>query len=198
MLVSGAASKRALAASKPIKVGMLIDTSGPLEVFGQNKLRCPQIGIDELNEAGGLLGRPVELIDRDTQSNNQLFAQYAQELTEGRHVDVVFGATTSSSREIVRPVVNKARVPYFYDTNYEGGVCQKTTFCTSSTPALAHFECAPYANYDGGDHVVFVVRVNRHTTCSEPLAPLVFFRGRYRDLSEEPERQPAWPLPIHY
>ena len=64
--------------------------------------------------------------------------------------------------------------------------------------ALAHFECAPFANYDGGDHVIFVVRVLRHTSRSEAAAPLIFFRGRYRDLVDETEREPAWPLPIHY
>ena len=64
--------------------------------------------------------------------------------------------------------------------------------------ALAHFECAPFGNYDGGDHVIFVVRVIRHTTRSEAVAPLIFFRGRYRDLVDETEREPAWPLPIHY
>ncbi|SRR6266404_659058 len=64
--------------------------------------------------------------------------------------------------------------------------------------ALAHFECAPYANYDGGDHVIFVVRVVRHATRAEISAPLIFFRGRYRDLVDETAREPAWPLPIHY
>jgi flavin reductase (DIM6/NTAB) family NADH-FMN oxidoreductase RutF len=64
--------------------------------------------------------------------------------------------------------------------------------------ALAHFECEPYANYDGGDHVIFVVRVVRHTVHSEAPTPLIFFRGRYRDLIDETEREPTWPLPIHY
>jgi urea ABC transporter substrate-binding protein len=125
---------RSVGATGPIKIGMLIDTSGPLEVFGQNKLRCLQVGIDEINEAGGLLGRKIELVHRDTQSNNQLYAQFARELVLNEKVDVVFGATTSSAREIARPVLNRANVPYFYNTNYEGGVCQKATFCTSTTP----------------------------------------------------------------
>lgn len=66
------------------------------------------------------------------------------------------------------------------------------------TGALAHFECEPYANYDGGDHVIFVVRVLRHAVRAGSPAPLVFFRGRYRDLIGETEREPSWPLPIHY
>jgi flavin reductase (DIM6/NTAB) family NADH-FMN oxidoreductase RutF len=64
--------------------------------------------------------------------------------------------------------------------------------------AMAHFECAPYAVYEGGDHVIFVVRVVRHATGSEAAAPLIFFRGRYRDLVDETQREPTWPLPIHY
>lgn len=66
------------------------------------------------------------------------------------------------------------------------------------TGALAHFECEPYANYDGGDHVIFVVRVLRHAVRDGNAAPLIFFRGRYRDLVDETEREPSWPLPIHY
>lgn len=66
------------------------------------------------------------------------------------------------------------------------------------TGALAHFECEPYANYDGGDHVIFVVRVLRHAARPGNAAPLIFFRGRYRDLVDETEREPTWPLPIHY
>lgn len=63
--------------------------------------------------------------------------------------------------------------------------------------ALAHFECEPYAHHDGGDHVIFVAHVLRHAIHGE-AAPLIFFRGRYRDLRDETEREPAWPLPMHY
>jgi flavin reductase (DIM6/NTAB) family NADH-FMN oxidoreductase RutF len=61
--------------------------------------------------------------------------------------------------------------------------------------ALACFECAPYAEYDGGDHVIFVGRVVRFR--SMPSGdPLLFFRGRYCGI--RPEQSPQWPLPIHY
>jgi len=48
--------------------------------------------------------------------------------------------------------------------------------------ALAHFECAPYARHDGGDHEVFIARVLRFEA-QEAGAPLIFFRGRYHDLA---------------
>lgn len=62
--------------------------------------------------------------------------------------------------------------------------------------ALAHFECEPYAQYDGGDHVIFVGRVVRFAaeTASDPL---IFFRGAYRGLAKQ-ESSPQWPLPMHY
>jgi len=63
--------------------------------------------------------------------------------------------------------------------------------------ALAHFECEPYAQYDGGDHVIFVGKVLRFSV-REDEAPLVFFRGKYCALAEDGQHEPTWPLPIHY
>ncbi len=48
--------------------------------------------------------------------------------------------------------------------------------------SLATFECEPYAQYDGGDHVIFVGRVNTSSSASEGR-PLVFFGGRYHTLN---------------
>ncbi len=62
---------------------------------------------------------------------------------------------------------------------------------------LAHFECDSYANHDGGDHVLFIGRVVRFTA-AEHGDPLVFFRGKYHSLSLHDQREPMWPLPMHY
>lgn len=63
--------------------------------------------------------------------------------------------------------------------------------------ALAHFECEPYGQHDGGDHVIVVGRVVRFATNTRE-SPLLFFRGRYHSVSSGDERAPEWPLPIHY
>ncbi|WP_448030402.1 flavin reductase family protein [Bradyrhizobium liaoningense] len=63
--------------------------------------------------------------------------------------------------------------------------------------ALAHFECAPYAHYEGGDHVIFVGQVVRFSA-REDDEPLVFFRGKYQSLGRQDGSEPMWPLPIHY
>lgn len=49
--------------------------------------------------------------------------------------------------------------------------------------ALAHFECSPYAQYDGGDHVIFVARVLSFAT-NPDKEPLVFYGGSYRNLAD--------------
>ena len=63
--------------------------------------------------------------------------------------------------------------------------------------AMAQFECAPYATYDGGDHVIFVCRVVQFR-CDADLQPLAFFRGRYMGLDRGDQRDAAWPLAMHY
>jgi flavin reductase (DIM6/NTAB) family NADH-FMN oxidoreductase RutF len=63
--------------------------------------------------------------------------------------------------------------------------------------AIAQFECLPYARYDGGDHIIFVARVERFGLPSN-ADPLVFSQGRYNHLRAGPKAPPDWPLPIHY
>jgi branched-chain amino acid transport system substrate-binding protein len=64
-----------------------------------------------------------------------LYTQYAQQLTRKDHVNVVHGGILSASREAIRPTLRKAETLYFYNTQYEGGVCDRNTFCTGVTPA---------------------------------------------------------------
>ncbi|MDB5597516.1 MAG: putative FMN-binding flavin reductase [Hyphomicrobiales bacterium] len=50
--------------------------------------------------------------------------------------------------------------------------------------AIAHFECAPYAQYEGGDHLIFLVHVRRFANLVEGR-PLIFFRGGYHSLAQD-------------
>lgn len=118
----------------PIKVGVLLDLSGPFEVLGKPKLNCLQLAVDDLNAAGGLLGRQVEPVIYDTQSDNRLYAQYAQQLALKDRVAVVHGAITSAAREVARPILDRAKTLYFYNMIYEGGLCDRNTFVTGPTP----------------------------------------------------------------
>jgi len=59
--------------------------------------------------------------------------------------------------------------------------------------ALAQLVCVPYAQYEGGDHTIFVVEVKEHRVQSGRAQPLLFFAGNYRSLHQDVEpMQAAW------
>jgi branched-chain amino acid transport system substrate-binding protein len=94
-----------------------------------------KLATEEINAAGGLLGKKVKLISYDSQSNMQQYTQFAQQAALKDKVAVVHGGITSASREVIRPVLKRFNTLYFYNTQYEGGVCDRNTFCTGQTPA---------------------------------------------------------------
>ncbi len=132
-------------AADTIKVGSLLDLSGPIGSSGQAMHATIQLAVDEANAAGGLLGRQVELVNYDTQSTIQLYSQYAQQLALKDKVAVVHGGITSASREAIRPVFDRYSTLYFYNVLYEGGVCDRDCFCTGTTPAQTVNKLVPYA-----------------------------------------------------
>jgi urea ABC transporter substrate-binding protein len=130
--------------SDKIRIGAILDLSGPLQPFGTQKNRVLQMAIEEINAGGGLLGRQVELVSYDAQTNNQLFAQYAQQLALKDRVAVAHAGLQSSSREVIRPVFKRANLLYFYNTPYEGGVCDRNAFMTGATPEQLLKNLLPY------------------------------------------------------
>jgi len=140
----------------PIKVGSLLDLGGPIGVSGEPMYAATQLAVAEINAAGGLLGRPLQLINYDTQSNMQLYSQYAQQLCLRDKVAVVQGGITSASREAVRPVFDRFHTLYFYNTQYEGGVCDRNIFCTGTTPGQTVDKLVPYALKNWGKKVYIV------------------------------------------
>ena len=127
-----------------IRIGTILDLSGPFQPFGTQKKRCLDLAIEDVNAKGGLLGKQVELVSYDAQSNNQLFAQYATQLGLRDRVAVVQAALQSSSREVIRPILKRSNTLYFYNTPYEGGVCDRNTFCTGTTPGQLLANLLPF------------------------------------------------------
>ena len=97
-----------------------------------------QLAVDEINAAGGVLGRKIQLIQYDSQSDIALYTKFAQQLVRQDKADVVHAGITSASREAIRPTFTRANTLYFYNILYEGGVCDRNTVCTGTTPAQAN------------------------------------------------------------
>jgi branched-chain amino acid transport system substrate-binding protein len=137
------ASRRAKA-EETIKVAGILDASGGLDIYGRPMIDCMRLAVEETNAAGGLLGKPVELLLYDAQSNIQFYTQFATEAATKERVAVVHGGITSASREAIRPLLRRYRTLYFYNTQYEGGVCDRNIFCTGSTPAQTVAKLVPH------------------------------------------------------
>jgi branched-chain amino acid transport system substrate-binding protein len=129
--------RRAFTAGPDIKLGSLLDNSGNLDAYGKPMVMATQLAVEEINAAGGLLGRKIKLIQYDTQSEIALYTKFAQQLAREDKVDVVHGGITSASREAIRQTFRRSNTLYFYNVLYEGGVCDRNTVVTGTTPAQA-------------------------------------------------------------
>lgn len=124
----------ARAQSGPIKLGSVLDNSGNLDIYGKPMVMATTLAVEEINAAGGLLGRKLQAIQYDTQSDIALYTKFAQQLVRDDKVDVVHGGITSASREAVRQTFRRGNTLYFYNVLYEGGVCDRNCFVTGTTP----------------------------------------------------------------
>ncbi len=145
-------SRDALAADD-IVVSSILDLSGGLDIYGKPMADCMTLAVEEQNAAGGLLGRKIRLVSYDPQSNMQQYAQFAQQAALRDKAAVVMGGITSASREVIRPVMSRNQTLYFYNTLYEGGVCDRNTFCTGVTPGQTLAQVIPYAMKKWGKKV---------------------------------------------
>lgn len=136
-----------------IVIGSLHDLSGGLDILGKPMQDALLLAVQEINDGGGLLGKKVSVATMDPQSNMQLYAQYAQQMALKDKVTALFGGITSASREVIRPVMKRFNTLYFYNTQYEGGVCDRNTFCTGQTPAQNVDKLIPYVTKRWGKKI---------------------------------------------
>ncbi len=156
---SAAASEAApasAASGEAIRVGSILDETGPINIYGVAMVAATELAIDDINKNGGVLGRPLELVTADAQSDNAKYTQYANQMIQRDEVAVLMGGITSASREAIRPVTNTADAIYFYNEQYEGGVCDRNTFFTGAVPSLQLAPLIPFAVEKFGPKVYVV------------------------------------------
>jgi branched-chain amino acid transport system substrate-binding protein len=146
----------AFAEDKEILLGSVLDNSGNLDIYGKPMVMATTMAVEELNAAGGLLGRKIKAIQYDTQSDIALYTKFAQQLARTDKVDVVHGGITSASREAIRQTFKRANTLYFYNVLYEGGVCDRNCVVTGTTPAQAVEPIVDFAMKKWGKKVVIL------------------------------------------
>src|SRR5512132_1145405 len=99
-------------AQEPIKIGLVTALSGQSARAGEAITRGLQIAIDELNAAGGALGRKFELVRRDDEATPAKGVIAARELVHKEKVAVLFGGLDTPVSIAIIPVITEAKVPF--------------------------------------------------------------------------------------
>jgi len=129
-------------AADTVKVGVLHSLSGTMAISETSLRDILLFTFDEINAAGGVLGKKIEPVVVDGASNWPLFAEKAKQLLEQDKVAVTFGCWTSVSRKSVLPVFEEKKGLLFYPVQYEGEELSPNIFYTAeavgqqATPAV--------------------------------------------------------------
>jgi len=84
------------ASAAVVKIGLNYPKTGPYSVQGLAQLRAAELAVDEINQAGGILGRNVELVIRDSQSKADLAKKNVVDLIDNEGVEMIFGGSSSA------------------------------------------------------------------------------------------------------
>ncbi|OUC12480.1 MAG: urea ABC transporter substrate-binding protein [Alkalinema sp. CACIAM 70d] len=131
---SPGASPAASGSGNTIKVGILHSLSGTMAISEKSVVDAELLAIEEINKAGGVLGKQIEPITEDGQSTWPTFAEKAKKLIDQDKVATVFGCWTSASRKAVLPVFESKKHLLWYPVQYEGQECSNNVFYTGAAP----------------------------------------------------------------
>ena len=107
-------------AGDTVKVGILHSLSGTMAISETSVRDAEMLAINEINAAGGVLGKKIVAVQEDGASEPQIFAEKARKLIQNDKVATIFGCWTSASRKAVKPVVEDTGALLWYPVQYEG------------------------------------------------------------------------------
>ncbi len=110
-LVLGVLGAALVLGAEPIKIGGLFPLTGPLSPYGKEIVKGAKLAVQQINELGGVLGRPLELVVRDTATSPDVGRDAAAKLIEIDGVVAIVGALASGVTLAVSSVTIPARVP---------------------------------------------------------------------------------------
>jgi len=105
------ASTSAVQAQEPIRIGWLSSLTGALSSAAIAENQGVQFAVDEINKAGGINGRKLELITRDTGGEPTKAVNFAQQLAFQEKVHFIIGPVNSGESLATVPIVAKAGLP---------------------------------------------------------------------------------------
>lgn len=113
LLCISALGSHAFAASdkEPIRIGTFLSVTGPASFLGDPELKTLQHWVERINDDGGVLGRPLELVHYDTSGNAGKARTFVKRLISSDRVDVIVGGSTTGTTMAAVPLVQRFQVP---------------------------------------------------------------------------------------
>jgi branched-chain amino acid transport system substrate-binding protein len=106
-----------LQAAEPVRIGIATILSGPYADRGQSEQYGAQLALDKINQAGGVLGRPVEAFYADNACKPEIGVPATKRLIDDEHVPVVIGALCTPVTHAIMPVMAEAKIPLVIATS---------------------------------------------------------------------------------
>ncbi len=129
----------------PIRIGLMPPLTGLVEIYGTEITHAARIACDEINERGGLLGRPLELIIEDDGSLPPTAVPAALRLIEEHRCVAIIGNLLSNSRiAVANQVAEPKRIPYLNFSFYEGSISGRYFFHFAALPNQQIDKMIPY------------------------------------------------------
>lgn len=125
-------------------IGVLYSRSGITAIAENSQLQGTLLAISEINEGGGVLGKPISPVILDPASDPQRYSQLASSLLMDCGVRNIFGCSASYSRKAVLPVLERRGGLLWYSIGYEGFEYSSNVIYTGPAPNQLHLPLAEY------------------------------------------------------
>jgi len=121
-----------VSADDTINIGLNYPKTGPYSVQGLDQIRAAEMAVSEINLDGGILGKKIRLIIRDSESNPETTRKNVLELIHNYHVKMIFGGSSSAVAIAAGEICQKEKVLFFgtltYSTETTGVYAHRHTF----------------------------------------------------------------------
>ena len=104
-----AASHAGAAGKEPLKIGAVLAVTGPASFLGAPEARTLQMLVEDLNAKGGVDGRKVELLVKDTGGDPAKAVSFAKQLMEEDRVFAIIGPATSGETMAIKPIAEEGK-----------------------------------------------------------------------------------------
>ncbi len=122
------------ALAQEIVIGVPTGLSGANSTVAPAVVQSSELAVEEINAAGGILGRQVKLEVADDESSASGAQRAFDDLISSRKANVIISMETSAARNAALPIVEKNKVPYIYTSLYEGRSCNPYLYAAGSVP----------------------------------------------------------------